>query len=265
MKNLVITTGLILAIVFAGNKLSAQEFTTEKGTAETVKVEHVPGKIEMTEYNGNSVKIQAIGYQKEEVPEKAKGLKQINANGEDNTGIGLEMKKAGGKISFTGVGKISSKTTYKFSIPKGMSVDIDNSQPWPGEDITIDGFSGDLEIKTMNEDITLKNVTGPMTINSMNGDIKTDFTEVNQTAPITITSMNSELDISLPSNTPANINLSSMSGNIYTDFDIDFDQKQKENGLRYIGGGSQLEGKINGGGVMIMLKSMNDNIYLRKK
>lgn len=265
MKNLVITIGLILATTFAANKLVAQTFTIEKGTSEIVNIKQVPGKINVTEHDGKTIKVVATNFKKEKAPEKAKGLKQINANGEDNTGIGLEVNKTGEEISFHCIDHNGSGSTYQFSIPKGMSVKIDNNSPFVRGDVFVNGFSGDLEINTMNQDITMKNVTGPLTIKTMNGNINTVFKEVNQTAPVTITSMNSELDISLPANTPADISLSSMTGKIFSDFDIDFNQKEKENGLHYIGGGSQLKGKINGGGVKIMLKSMNDNIYLRKK
>lgn len=131
--------------------------------------------------------------------------------------------------------------------------------------VIVNSFSGELEIKTMSDGINLKNVTGPLTINSMSGPININFSSVNQSAPITITSYSGEIDITMPSSSKANLKLSSMNGDIYTDFDIKFKQEKEHSGLTYIGGGSNINGTINGGGVDIMLKALSDNIYLRKK
>ena len=75
---------------------------------------------------------------------------------------------------------------------------------------------------------------------------------------------NGIIDISLPSNTPGNISLKTINGEIFTNFAIDFEKKTK-NGLSYIGGGQKIRGTINGGGVDVKLSTINDNIYLRKK
>ena len=99
----------------------------------------------------------------------------------------------------------------------------------------------------------------------MSGPISIVFSSVNQLAPITITSYSAEIDVAMPSNTKANLKLSSLNGDVYTDFDIKFKDEKETRGLRYIGGGSNISGTINGGGVNIMLKALSDNIYLRKK
>ncbi|PLX19127.1 MAG: hypothetical protein C0597_05565 [Marinilabiliales bacterium] len=266
------------------------------------------------------------------MPEKAKGLKQINANGVDNTNLGLNMTQKGEALEFIYVDMQSNPITYYFKVPKGMAVKIDNSRmfqvvggyfpaieakeiarearvavieaqhaakeareasrvfstgdvfvaapekpakptkPAKGakkakieNGVEVKSFSGELEIRTMISGIELKDVTGPLTINSMSGPIKIEFSSVNQSAPITITSYSAEIDVTMPSNTKANLKLSSMNGDVYTDFDIKFEEEKETKGLRYIGGGSNISGTINGGGVDIMLKALSDNIYLRKK
>ena len=85
---------------------------------------------------------------------------------------------------------------------------------------------------------------------------------MSQQAPISISSVNGELDITIPSNTKADLVLSTFSGDIFTDMDIEFDKKSKE-GLSIIGG-NKIKGTLNGGGVDILLNTINDNIYLRK-
>ncbi|RUA11047.1 MAG: hypothetical protein DSY83_17140, partial [Flavobacteriia bacterium] len=66
---------------------------------------------------------------------------------------------------------------------------------------------------------------------------------------------------SLPTNTPANLSLSTLNGNVYTDFDIELKDK---NGLKSLLG-RNVKASINGGGVNLSMKSTNGNMYLRKK
>ena len=69
--------------------------------------------------------------------------------------------------------------------------------------------------------------------------------------------------MTLPANTKANLVLKSVTGEIYTDFDINFSEKEGHKMKRV--GGSNLRGSINGGGVEIALNTISDDIYLRKK
>jgi hypothetical protein len=328
MKNLIKILIATAALVFA-SQLYGQEFKQAKGSTKLLTITQVLGKIVISEHNGSNIIIKAEGYKKKDVPEKAKGLKQISANGVENTGIGLSMIQRGEALEFMSVDIQSNPITYHFQVPKGMAVKIDNSKMFhnvggyfpaleakelardikfavkeahltakeaieaakskvyvygetlvppkpPKSDkkeksekaeygVEVNSFSGELEIRTMVQGMKLKDVTGPLTINSMSGPINIEFSSVSQSAPITITSYSAEIDVTMPSNTKANLKLSSMNGDIYTDFDINFNKEKKQDGLRFIGGGSNISGTLNGGGVSIMLKALSDNIYLRKK
>ena len=327
MKNVIKLLIVMIALIFA-NQTNGQEFKQEKGSTKRVNITQVSGKIVLSEHSGSNIVVSAKGYEKKKVPEKAKGLRQVNANGVDNTQLGLNMTQRGEALVFTSVEMNDKPVTYHFSVPKGMAVKIDNSKmfgnstvflrglenfeiareaevaaenavqnvttsyffatdndkpekpekpenpekpariarkPTVPTGVAVNSFSGELEIRTMDNGIDLKDVTGPLTINSMSGPINIVFSSVNQSAPITITSYSAEIDVTMPSNTKANLKMSSMNGDIYTDFDIKFKEEKESHGLRYIGGGSNINGTINGGGVDIMLKALSDNIYLRKK
>ena len=83
----------------------------------------------------------------------------------------------------------------------------------------------------------------------------------NKNSPITVYSTNGALDISLPESTPSDVTLSTINGDIYTNFELRLPDK---NGLRAIAS-KKVRGAINGGGVDLQLKTTNGNIYLRKK
>ncbi|MBT8319483.1 MAG: DUF4097 domain-containing protein, partial [Gramella sp.] len=132
---------------------------------------------------------------------------------------------------------------------------------WHG-DIEISGFTSEIEASAeINGSLSIKDVSGPITADALNGQIEVVFNKVNQDSPISIYTTNGELDISIPANTPADLTLSTINGEIYTNFEISLPDKD---GMKAIAT-KKVRGAINNGGVPIQLKSTNGTIYLRKK
>ncbi len=261
VQNILITG---LCLILGIQTLKAQEYKAETKGAKKVMLTQMYGKIDLQEYDGNQIIITVDDLEEVSLPEKAEGLKPISQYAEDNTTLGLNIENDGSIITIKAANKQSAEGKYLIKTPKGISVVIDYKNPYTYGDVDIDGFSAELEISTMNDDINLKNVTGPLVLHSINGNINIEFSSVNQESPISVVAVNGEIDMHVPSSTPAKIIASTLNGEIYTNFDIDFEKKEKE-GLTYIGGGQKISGNINNGGVEITLKSINDNIYLRKK
>lgn len=262
MKKIGITT-LTFVLVLCISTAKAQDYKYDIKQATQIFIKNLVGGIAIEETNGTQLLIEASRF--ENKPDRADGLKSLYGSGaQDNTNLGLQVKTHGNVIEIEGASKQAEDANYTFKVPKGINVKVDYSSPYASDDIMVKNFSSELEVKILNPGISLENVTGPVILNVTNGDIEIDFGTVNQNAPIDIYAINGIIDITLPANTPANIALSTINGEIFTNFDIDFEQKEK-NGLSYIGGGQKIKGKINGGGVDIKLKTINDNIYLRKK
>ncbi|WP_159471261.1 hypothetical protein [Dyadobacter sp. 3J3] len=68
------------------------------------------------------------------------------------------------------------------------------------------------------------------------------------------------VDMSWPKSKGANLGMKTITGEIYTDFTIDYkDKKQKNPIVGYL-----LEGSMNGGGPEIKLESISNNVYFRQ-
>jgi DUF4097 and DUF4098 domain-containing protein YvlB len=96
----------------------------------------------------------------------------------------------------------------------------------------------ELEIETISGDIELKNVLGKMDINTISGFI----------------------DVTLPVKHNADLELSTISGAMYSDFEFN---KEKNNGYHHYGK-RDLSKKLNSGGTKIYLETISGDIYLRK-
>ncbi|MBK9487757.1 MAG: hypothetical protein IPO07_02400 [Haliscomenobacter sp.] len=180
---------------------------------------------------------------------------------EDNTGIGLEIKEAGGVMTVKKASYHEAK--YKIKIPNNADVKVE-IMDWNKSDLDIKDISGELEIIGKSSDIKLTNVTGPIVSNTVNGNTEVIFTKVNQSKPCHISTINGFVDVTMPADTKAKLSMSTFHGDMYSDLDIKFATNEKSDGLkqltRNVSGAT-----INGGGVEMNIKSINGDLYLRKK
>jgi hypothetical protein len=240
----------------------AQEYEYDLSNAKKVVINNFLGEIKLKNHAENKLLIKSVGFS--EVDEKAKGLKEIYGGGVDNTGIGLSVEKTENTVRISGATKRSEDAEYTFYFPENVSIKIDYSSPFVNGDIKVSGLANELEIETLNPGIELENVTGPLTLHAINGEIKVVFTSLSQKSPTSITTINGDLDITLPANTKADIEMSTIHGGLYTNHDIKYEKEKEKDGLSLIGGGDDIEGELNGGGVHLDLNSVNGSIYLRK-
>jgi len=268
MKTIKKIIAALVIVVFSTAILSAQTYKHATKNAKRVVIENLLGELSFESYDGNEIIVEVKNF--EAPPKRADGLKAIYGGGEDNSGIGLGFREMDGNIEISGASKQSEEARYTFKIPNSVSLKVNYSSPFvESEKITFKNFVNEIEVKTLDADIEFINVTGPITSSTIDGTTKVVFGKVNQKSPISISSIDGEIDVTLPADTPANLNFSTHDGEIYTDFDIDFNKKEKDDkrsSLNYfIGGHNSSKGTINNGGVEISLKNIEGVIYLRKK
>lgn len=191
--------------------------------------------------------------------DKAKGLKAIYPGGNDNTnGFGFSITREGSTLIVKDLKSYLQRHAIQIELPKTMNIFVDSGNLG---NINIEGFTSEVEAESNVGPIRIKDVTGPITAHSSTGSINVKFVKVNQSSPISISSSVGEIDVALPSNTKANLDIKT-NGTVYTSFDLKAPPKK---GLKHVGGSRRITGAINNGGVKIKLKSSMGNIYLRKK
>jgi hypothetical protein len=214
-------------------------------------------------YNGEELIITTD--KAEPTPERAKGMKSLYANGTDNTGIGLEVVNEGNTIKITKVNKRDGE--YKIKVPKNVVLVVEEMSFHGGGDFKINDIEGSVEVQSKTADIIVRNLNGSLVAHSTSGNIEVVFNKISADKPTSITNISGEVDITLPADTKANIRTKSISGEVYTDFDIALEKKgdDKAKGMKYWGGSYEAKGTINGGGVEMRLESISGNVYIRKK
>jgi hypothetical protein len=257
MKTNKLNTLLMIFLLSAGS-IAAQEYKTSVQNTKDGKLvlSNFPNDLPIEGYSGSEIIISSSGGDFEP-PERAKGLKPIFPGGNDNSGLGLNVEKDGNTISITCLLPITRAADYEIKVPDNLSLEI-SSGCERSSNISVTGMKNEIEIQSCH-DIDLKNVTGPLVLSSISGDININFGANVPDKPISINVVSGEIDITLPAKTPASLDLRTVGGSFYSDFDF---TQSKENMKKVVA--SQLSYALNGGGPKISIATVSGNVYIRK-
>jgi hypothetical protein len=158
---------------------------------------------------------------------------------------------------------LGSETDLQLEVPLRTSVQISTMNG----DIAVHDVDGRMEINSMSGDITLTNVGGSVVANSVAGDVVAVLTRAEAGAPMSFTTLNGKVDVMLPASIKVNLRLRTLSGDMFSDFDIPTVSSR---------GGRQGDGRfrfeieravvsaLNGGGADVELRSFTGDIFLRR-
>lgn len=251
--------------------LSQNQYETKIPNIRKVLIEKIPGTLLIKQSQNNVFKIETDKEPSAMVEdERARGLKPVTSS-YDNTGLGLALIQSGSNVTISGPNQFDATGNYTIFLPPEVEVSVDLTNPFSGQFVDIRGLKNSLEVKTLSGDIKFSNITGPTVFHSISGNIEGSFSDLNQEAPSSIISISGLIDVAMPSNTKAEVKLMSVSGKIYSGFEIEKEKPNKNKDprardLAQISGiGQKTSGKINGGGTSLILQSISGNIYFRNK
>ncbi|MFB9863203.1 DUF4097 family beta strand repeat-containing protein [Rufibacter immobilis] len=249
-----------------------QASTTAANNIRNYKIKLGNGKEKQVQLSMFNSDVEIIGHTSDEVvietrdynapPQRAEGLKPLYNQMEDNTSLGLSVEKRGDILTIAKASRSDAK--YTIRVPRNASI-LYKETNWTGGDLRISDLDGEIEARLNNAEATFTNVSGPVVANTTAGMLKVVFSSLAQSKPSALSSVAGEIDITLPANTKANFKLKSLQGEVYTDFNMDLKKEGKEDYMNLIGGGGNIDGKTNGGGVEMSVQSISSDIFIRKK
>ncbi|MBC5993954.1 DUF4097 family beta strand repeat protein [Pontibacter sp. SD6] len=264
---LLLTTAPLLAQTSTGGEGRSASQAKQNATYKAKINNSKDSKIIITMTQSN---VQIVGHNSDEVvidggkytpaPARAAGLKPLYNTAEDNTEIGLSVTKEGNTMRITQASRHSNKYTIK--VPKNASVMYQETS-WGGSNVAVTDLDGEIELKLNSAGATLTNVSGPVVATSTSGDFIVKYDKVNQSKPTSISTVSGIIDLTLPASTKADFKLKTITGEVYTDFDMNLPNANRDN-LARVGGNNKIDGKTNGGGVEMSLYTISNNIYIRK-
>jgi hypothetical protein len=249
---------ITLFFLFAMGILSAQEYKISVQNTQDGRLilKDFNGELPIEGYSGTEIIISSTA-EKVTPPEKAKGLKAIFPSGTDNTGIGLDVQKEGNVVTVQCLLPFSREGDYTIKVPDNMALEL-KSGCERSNDVSIKNLKNEIDIETCH-DIDLQNVSGPLVLSTISGNITISYGSINTTKSTSINSVSGDIDITLPLKAAVNLELTTINGGFYSDFD--FTDSSKD--LKRVGG-NELKLALNGGGIKYSINAISGNIYLRK-
>ena len=252
-KPLVLT---LICLLSASSALWAQEYKLKlSGKADKIVLDMQGAEVTLEGYNGDELIIRGNGF--EPAPKRAEGLRAVYNSAVDNTRIGLSVTE---KDNTVHIAQASRKSTdYVIRVPRQASV-VFNQNQFGGGDFRATGINGDVEANMKTGDAELLNMGGGVVANSVSGNVTVRYATVGK-SPSSISIVSGEVDVAMPANSKATLQLRTISGEVYTDFDIAMGKEAGD--LRRVGG-QTVEGSVNGGGTRISLQSVSGDVFVRK-
>ncbi|MGY2134345.1 DUF4097 family beta strand repeat-containing protein [Hymenobacter sp. HD11105] len=252
IKTLLLTLLYLLAL---GPALWAQDYRLKlAGNPTKVVLEMRSGQVKLEGYNGNEILIAGNGF--EPAPKQAEGLRAVFA-GEDNTRIGLSVTQKDNAVRIVQASR--KDTDYVIRVPRQLAV-VFHQQPLGAGGLKVTDLLGDVEVNMQNGNVELLNMSGGVVVSLLAGNITVRYTAIGK-APSAISNLGGDIDVTMPARSKTTLELRTMSGDVYTDFDIALGKEA--GGLRRLGG-QVVGGAVNGGGTNVSIQALGGNIFLRK-
>jgi hypothetical protein len=142
---------------------------------------------------------------------------------------------------------------YTLTVPRAARID---KISLVNGGLEIEGSHGDVRADLVNGNLKAHGLAGEVEVSSVNGRQDVEFDAASLSKPIHLNSVNGRIVLTLPSDVNAQIEASTVSGEIDSDFGI------RANRVSMVG--HQLEGTLGSGGPTIHLSSVNGSIAIRR-
>lgn len=230
-----------------------------------LQVNLINGSITVTGYDGKEVIVEA----------RARTKKYARENSGENemkrltiTSTGLTVEEKDNEMS---VEAASHNRTIDLTIQVPRKTALELSTINSGS-IKVEKVEGEIELNNVNGSIEAQQISGSVVANTTNGRVLVTFDKVAADKPMSFVSFNGDVNVTFPANIKANVKMKSEQGEIFSDFDINLQEKsnlikedtRKQGGRFKVSVESALYGAINGGGPLYHFSTYNGKIYIRK-
>lgn len=225
----------------------------------SINVRNVSGDVKVTGYDGEAVVV--IGVKEGRTPDKVTIEDQSSGNSID---VRVRYPEH--------CNNCDASVRFEVRVPRGIAYKYNSISTVSGE-VEVNGVNGDLTAKSVSGEVTVNNATGSVhatsvsgnvrvgkvegTVNakSTSGNVEVEILSLEGTGNMEFGSVSGNVRVKLPSNLDADVNMSTMSGDLRTDFPLTIKEVE-------LGGGRKANGRIGNGSRSLKLSSVSGDINL---
>ena len=224
---------------------SAQDFQKNYriGAGASVSIHNISGDIKVTGYNGDTITVTAT----KEGPDRDKVTIEDSSGGNSVDVRARYPENCDCNVSVRFDVKVPSEIRYRYDSIVSVSGDLE-----------ISNVAGDLHTKSVSGDVTIKGAAGAVNAASVSGDVSVEIRSLEGAegaGNMEFSSVSGDVDVKLPGNLDAEVKMSTLSGDLKTDFPIQVEEKKR-------GPGRSASGRLGNGSRSLKLSTVSGDINL---
>ena len=213
-----------------------------------VELDNINGDVRISSWDRNEVKVDAVKYA--DTKERLEEAKiEVDAR---NDSISIRTKYPNHDHNWTwGSHNNPASVEYTLTVPRTARLDeiklINGS-------LNVSGVSGEVNASCINGRLEAHNLAGRARLSTINGRLEARFDQLTGNS-VELNSVNGSVELTIPSDSKAELEASTVSGGINNDFGLHVNHHQ------FVG--HDLRGELGTGGTRIKLENVNGRIEIR--
>ncbi len=233
------------AVILAGisaRLAQAQDFhkTYTIGTRGHLLIRNISGDVKVTGYRGDGIVVDAYRV------------------GRDRDLLRVDDQSSADSISLRVIypehGNCNASVNFDVKVPIGVEYNFDRLASVSGN-VTIASVRGRLKAESVSGNVAVRDVSGMVSASSVSGDVDVEITHLEGTGEMKFGSVSGNVNVRAPSNLDADIEMSTVSGSLKTDFQIEVQER------RY-GPGRSARGRLGSGTSNLRITSVSGRVSL---
>ena len=253
----------VVCLMAAAATLAAQDFqkSYRLGAGSRISVRNVSGNVVVTGYDGDQITVTAFkeGRDRDQV--------QVEDTSDDRhldirARYPEHCEHCNASIRFEV--KVPRSVSYDYAAISSVSGDVEvshvtgslNAKSVSGK-VRIESAAGAITAHSVSGEVLVKQASGSVTAKSTSGSVEVEILRLDNTQKMEFASVSGDIDVQLPSDLGAEIEMSTLSGALETQFPITIQEKQ-------YGPGKSARGRVGDGSRSLRLHTVSGGLKLRR-
>ena|SRR5579863_90406 len=212
-----------------------------------VELDNINGAVHISSWDRNEVKVDAVKYA--DTKERLDEAKIEIDSGKDSLSIRTRYPDRNNNWNW---GSHNNPASVEYTLTVPRTARLDEIKLINGS-LDVTGVSGEVRASCINGRLEAHDLAGRARLETINGRLDARFTELAGNS-VELNSVNGSVELTIPSDSKAEVEASTVSGNIENDFGLHV------NHHRYVG--HDLRGELGAGGTHIKLENVNGRIEI---
>jgi len=237
-----LTIPCALVLLCIGTTAAAQDFhkTYRIGAGNQIKIANISGDVVVTGYDGDAIVVTGI--------KKGRDRDQVeieDKSGASSVDVGVRYPK-----------RCNCDASVRFEVQVPRSISYEENFGSVSGDVHVTGVTGHLHASAVSGDVHIKDVSGSVSATSVSGDVNVDIARIEGAEDMKFTTVSGDVSLSLPASLDADVDMSSFSGSIKTDFPVEIRSEK-------FGSRNWARGKLGEGSRRLRISTVSGDVSMR--